>query len=159
ASHFGHHQHVNDADRDPDWIRLAHFEPMTFPIAKSRFLWRFVARGLWPPAILGYLFGRAKAANTSNTSSEMKPLRSIYGSMVARCLRGSYWLSVLTAVHALHAWSVFWLFWVAPLLTFYPFFMLLREIAHHANAPDDGDFTNSRLFNVNPFLAWAVFPY
>jgi fatty acid desaturase len=158
AAHFGHHQHVNDPERDPDWLRLAGFEPMRFPIAKRRFWLRYVLRGLWPPAILGYLLGRAKAANLGDAGAA-KPLRAPYRASVAKRLRGAYWLGVLTAVHALGAWPSFWLFWVAPLLTFYPLFMLLREIAHHANAPDDGDLTNSRLFEVHPLLAWAVFPY
>jgi fatty acid desaturase len=37
--------------------------------------------------------------------------------------------------------------------------MQLREIAHHSNAPDDGDLTNSRVFQVNPVLAAMIFPY
>jgi fatty acid desaturase len=74
-------------------------------------------------------------------------------------MRGTYWLTVLTAVHAFGVWPVFWLFWVVPLLTAYPFLMQLREIAHHSNAPDDGDLTNSRVFLVNPLLAACVFPY
>jgi fatty acid desaturase len=157
-SHFGHHRYVNDAGRDPDWIRLAAFEPMRFPIPKARFLVRYVLRGLWPPAILGYLLGRAKAANLSMPTAD-KPLTAPYRVRVARCLRGAYWMSIVSMVHAFQSWNVFLLFWVAPLLTFYPLFMLLREIAHHANAPDAGDFTNSRLFRVNPVMRWAVFPY
>jgi fatty acid desaturase len=57
------------------------------------------------------------------------------------------------------SWPIFWLFWVVPLLTAYPFYMQLREIAHHGNAPDDGDLTNSRVFRVHPLLASVVFPY
>ncbi len=58
-----------------------------------------------------------------------------------------------------HAWPIFWIFWVVPLLTVYPFLMQLREVAHHSNAPDDGDLTNSRVFRVNPILGAMVFPY
>jgi fatty acid desaturase len=158
-SHFGHHRHVNDPARDPDWQRLALFEPMNFPMPKARFVLRFVARGLWPPAILGYLLGRAKAANHSRQSTTGRPLRAPYRFRVARTMRGAYWLAGLTFLHALNLWPAFWLFWIVPLLTFYPFFMLMREIAHHANAPDSRKLTNSRLFDVNPLLAWAVFPY
>lgn len=157
AAHLGHHQYVNDPGRDPDLLRINHPEPHHFPIPKSGFWWRYVVRALWPPEILKYLFGRAKAANLG--VADGVELRSAYRPRVARSLRGAYWLSVLTVVHATGAWPVFFVFWVAPLLTVYPFLMQLREIAHHMNAPDDGDLTNSRVFEVNPFLAAAVFPY
>ena len=107
--------------------------------------------------MLPYLFGRAKAANLSGVAEP--ELRSVYRKKVARCLRGTYWLGLFTAIHALHVWPVFFLFWVVPLLTVYPFLMQLREIAHHSNAPDDGDLTNSRVFIINPILSAAVFPY
>lgn len=159
AAHLGHHRYVNDPARDPDWQRLAEFEPMDFPKSKPRFWVRYVLRGLWPPAILRYLLGRARAANLTQSPSGELELREVYRGRVARSLRGAYWLTVLTVIHLYNYWLVFVLFWVLPLLTFYPFFMLLREIAHHANAPDDGLYTNSRIFEMNPILAWAVFPY
>ena len=74
-------------------------------------------------------------------------------------MRGAYWLTVLAAVHLGQAWPLFGLFWVVPLLTAYPLLMQLREIAHHSNAPDDGDLTNSRVFRVHPLWSACVFPY
>lgn len=157
AAHLGHHQFVNDPNRDPDLIRLNHPKPHHFPISKGRFWLKYVVRSLWPPSILSYLFGRARAANLGNAQGTLP--RAVYRVRVARCLRGAYWLSVLTTVHLLRAWPLFWLFWVVPLLTAYPFLMQLREIAHHCNAPDDGDLTNSRVFYVHPLLMFCVFPY
>lgn len=154
-AHLGHHQFVNDPDRDPDLLRLNHPVPHSFPVSKARFWLRYVIKGLWPPAMLSYLFGRAKAANLGGGTE----LRQVYRMRVARCMRGSYWLTVFTFIHACHAWPVFFLFWVLPLLTVYPLLMQLREIAHHCNAPDDGDLTNSRVFRINPILSCAVFPY
>lgn len=157
AAHFGHHQYVNDPERDADLVRLNHPVPHLFPISKARFWLRYVVRGLWPPSILRYLWGRARAANLGETTGP--PLRGVYRTRVARCLRGAYWLTGLSLVHAAGAWPLFWLFWVVPLLTVYPLLMQLREIAHHSNAPDDGDLTNSRVFRVNPLLDFCVFPY
>lgn len=157
AAHLGHHRHVNDPERDPDLLRLNQPRPAVFPMPKAAFWMRYVVEGLYPPTILRYLFGRAKAANLGEGGG--KELKGVYRSRVARCLRGAYWLSLLTAIHFLRAWPIFWLFWVVPLLTIYPFLMQLREVAHHSNAPDDGDLTNSRVFRINPVLGVAVFPY
>lgn len=158
AAHLGHHQYVNDPERDPDLIRLNHPHPHHFPISKAGFWRRYVLAALWPPTFLRYLLGRAKAANFDATTPS-DSLHSVYRHRVGRCLRGTYWLVVLTCVHALRAWPVFGLFWVVPLLSVYPLLMQLREIAHHSNAPDAEDFTNSRVFHINPLLAAAIFPY
>src|SRR5262249_10213034 len=154
AAHLGHHQFVNDPRLDPDLLRLNRPVPAVFPMSKGHFWLRYVVKALWPPTILLYLFGRAKAANLGDAGTVA--LRSVYRTRVARCLRGTYWVTAFATIHLLHAWPIFWLFWVVPLLTVYPMLMQLREIAHHSNAPDDGDLTNSRVFQVNPILAFAV---
>src|SRR4051794_13933598 len=127
AAHLGHHQFVNDPGRDPDLIRLNATEPHHFPVSKLGFWKRYVFRGLWPPSILRYLFGRAKAANL-HAGESSRPLRTVYPIRVGRSLRGAYWLTVLAAVHLGQAWTLFGLFWVVPLLTAYPLLMQLREI-------------------------------
>jgi fatty acid desaturase len=56
-------------------------------------------------------------------------------------------------------WGVyFWLLWVLPLLTSFPYYMLLRDLYQHANA-DDGKLTNSRVIFANPIVRWAMFIY
>jgi fatty acid desaturase len=137
---------------------LNHPRPHRFPISKAAFWRRYVLSNLWPPTILGYLFGRAKSANMDNRDSSVA-LRVVYRPRVARCLRGAYWLLILSCVHATNGWTVFGLFWIVPLLTVYPLLMQFREIAHHSNAPDTGDLTNSRVFQIHPMLAAAIFPY
>jgi fatty acid desaturase len=156
ATHLGHHRFVNDPVKDPDWSRLHAKESDHFPMSKPRFWGRYVLEAFWPLSLWTYLFSQARNANATAGQPEM---RTVYRFRVGRCLRGAYWLTVLTAVHLAGLWPIFWLFWVLPLLTVYPFFMQLREIAHHSNAPDDGEFTNSRIFRVNPIVRACVFPY
>ena len=52
----------------------------------------------------------------------------------------------------------FWVLWVLPMMTTFPFFMLLRDVYQHTNA-DAGRLTNSRVFFPDPFTRWAVFVY
>jgi len=56
------------------------------------------------------------------------------------------------------AWTYFGLLWILPLFTAFPFFMILREWLQHGNA-DRGRYTNSRVFLMNPFVRYAMFPF
>jgi len=49
------------------------------------------------------------------------------------------------------------LLWVAPLLTTFPLYMVLRQIVQHGNG-DRGWLTNSRVFICHPLINFAVFP-
>lgn len=49
------------------------------------------------------------------------------------------------------------LLWVAPLVTAFPLYMVLRQIVQHGNG-DRGWLTNSRVFVCHPFINFAVFP-
>jgi len=155
-THLNHHQFLGDGERDPDVGRL-HFDGdrYPFPMPKATFWYRYVVMSLWPPALMKYLFGQAKNANVS---SGFREPRCVYRFRVGRCMRGAFWLPMLAMVHLTGSWPIFFLFWVTPLLTFYAFFMQLREIAHHSNAPH-GEFAHSRNFHCNPLFNWCVFPY
>lgn len=90
--------------------------------------------------------------------------RPVYSSRFASVLRLT-WITLLEAVLAWsrqatgHEWGVyFWLLWVLPLLTSFPYYMLLRDLYQHANA-DDGKLTNSRVIFSNPIARWAMFIY
>lgn len=52
----------------------------------------------------------------------------------------------------------FRLLWILPLMTGFPYFMLLRDAYQHANT-DEGRFTNSRVMFPDPFSGWAIFMY
>lgn len=48
--------------------------------------------------------------------------------------------------------------WLLPLLTGFPYFMLLRDAYQHANT-DEGRYTNSRVMFPDAFSRWAIFMY
>lgn len=155
ATHLSHHRFVNDPQLDPDVVRLNQPFALHWPMAKVIFWLRFVVGALWPPYLLAYLWGQAKNANFVAGPA----MRGVYSKRVGGAMRSVYWIGLLSVVYATGSWKILWWFWLVPLLTFYPFLMQLREIAHHSNAPDDGDLTNSRIFDVNILVRGSVFPY
>ena len=48
--------------------------------------------------------------------------------------------------------------WILPLITGFPYFMLLRDAYQHANT-DAGKYTNSRVMFPDVFSRWAIFMY
>ena len=71
-------------------------------------------------------------------------------------LQGSLVLATLaTAVD--YVWY-FRLLWLLPMVTSFPYFMLLRDAYQHANT-DEGRYSNSRVMFPDPFSGWAIFMY
>jgi fatty acid desaturase len=92
------------------------------------------------------------------------PFRQPYSTRFGGILRLLYFTVLLTGLSMLRVATdgrsamYFWILWVAPLLTTFSFFMLLRDVYQHTNA-DDGRLTHSRVFYTDPFTRWAVFVY
>jgi fatty acid desaturase len=64
------------------------------------------------------------------------------------------WITHLTGVHA---WAYYALLWVVPIFTAFSFFMIMRQWVQHGNG-DRGWLTNTRVFFVDRFINFAVFP-
>ncbi|MEM7147426.1 MAG: fatty acid desaturase [Verrucomicrobiota bacterium] len=79
-------------------------------------------------------------------------------------LRLTFVSLLLTALGLTHTLTGTWaggyflLLWILPLIYVFPYLMLLREIFQHANA-DQGELTNSRVMNADPFTHWALLGY
>ena len=92
------------------------------------------------------------------------PFRQAYSCRFAGVARLCYFSVVLMALAELRlitaGHSTFYplILWFVPLVSSFPFFMLLRDVYQHSNA-DSGRLTNSRVFFTDPFTRWAVFVY
>jgi fatty acid desaturase len=92
------------------------------------------------------------------------PFRQPYSGRTSGLLRLTYYtwfcttLGMLRVATAGQASFYFWVLWVVPLVTSFPFFLLLRDVYQHTNA-DDGRLTNTRVFFTDPLTRWAVFVY
>ena len=114
--------------------------------------------------ILGTLLVAATARVLPRTAFFSSPFRQAYSDRTSGVLRLVYFSWFLVALGLLRAATdgrssfYFWVLWVLPLMTSFPFFMLLRDVYQHTGA-DDGRLTNTRVFFPDPFTRWAVFVY
>lgn len=159
AGHWGHHRHVNDPDHDPDLLRLKKHQPRDFPIGRGRFIWEYCMMQLMPHKAISYLKGRALYAMIPAKNQEAAKNVEALPKNLFRALRISYYLILCTVLTALGWWPYYVLLWLVPMVTFYPVVLFLREIAHHGNYPDNGDFTNSRVYGGKWLEREIFFPF
>ncbi len=92
------------------------------------------------------------------------PFRQPYSTRFGGIVRLGLITATLVALgwlhHVTHGRSApyFFVLWCLPLMTTFPYFMLLRDTYQHTNA-DTGRLTNSRVFYCDPLTRWAVFVY
>ncbi len=92
------------------------------------------------------------------------PFRSAYSPRFSGVLRLMFFTAAFITMgllrEATHGRSspYFYVLWLAPLVTTFPYFLLLRDTYQHTNA-DDGRLTNTRVFFCDPLTRWAIFVY
>jgi fatty acid desaturase len=92
------------------------------------------------------------------------PFRQAYSCRFASAARLCYFTIVFMALaivrvrSSAHVGFYPLLLWFVPLVSSFPFFLLLRDVYQHSNA-DAGRLTNSRVFFTDPLTRWAVFVY
>ena len=143
--HWGHHRHVNDPEKDPDLLRLVQHHPRDFPVPKWRVFFEYVLLQLTPHKAFTYLKGRAEYVAFTMKHEPIKNQDPL-GKPMLWALRLVYYGTLLAVLFYFRWLPHYVLFWIVPFLTVYPATLFLREIGHHGNYPDNGDFTNSRVY-------------
>ncbi|AGK58734.1 fatty acid desaturase [Hyphomicrobium denitrificans 1NES1] len=122
--------------------------------------------GAWAFAVLGFLTAVvityfARLDEDKLPHAHVETVISHRTTNISRIVYMAILYAALTAIEVVgwgQAWRYFGLLWVAPLFTTFPLFMIMRQWVQHGNA-DRGRYTNSRVFLVNPFIRYAVFPF
>ena len=159
AGHWGHHRHVNDPEHDPDLKRLVKHQPRNFPIGRWRFLWEYLILQVLPHKAMSYLKGRALYAMIQAKDQEPAKNLEVIPRRWFRALRIGYYVALLAVLASTGWWLHYVLLWLVPMFTFYPAVLFLREIAHHGNYPDNGDYTNSRVYAGKWLEREIFFPF
>ncbi len=120
--------------------------------------WAFVALGIMTAIVIAYFYfldeNKLPHAHVETVISH----RVTNISRVAYMAIAYFALTALQVSGFAHAWDYFVLLWIVPLFTTFPLFMIMRQWVQHGNA-DRGRYTNTRVFLVNPFIRYAVFPF
>jgi fatty acid desaturase len=152
----------------PVWPRLGAMLGLFYLLAFIAGQWAITSAGR--PGYLLYegIFGTSLVAALGwvlpGSAYFQSPFRQRYSSRASGVLRLAYYswflvgLGLLRAVTEGQSSFYFWVLWVLPMMTTFPFFMLLRDVYQHTNA-DAGRLTNTRVFFPDPFTRWAVFVY
>lgn len=120
--------------------------------------WAFAAIGVLTAIVAGYYYFLDE---NKLPHAHVETVISHRATNISRILFMAILYSALTGVEVAGwapAWAYFGLLWIVPLFTTFPLFMIMRQWVQHGNA-DRGRYTNTRVFLVNPFIRYAVFPF
>lgn len=141
---------------------VAHFLAVTFSLR-----WVAEQTGSIATVLLVAIAWSAAAAVAIYSIPERKFYRSGYPGSYGPKWRSWMRLTFYTVLQTtltygmLSGVNCLWYFrmlWLLPLLTGFPYFMLLRDAYQHANT-DEGRYTNSRVMFPDAFSRWAIFMY
>ncbi|MEK6236010.1 MAG: fatty acid desaturase, partial [Planctomycetales bacterium] len=103
--HLGHHQFVNDWDKDPELINLGKTRSMDkFPMTRGQFIYHYYLRMLGPPVLLRYMWDNiwvtalGKCKSTYLDDEEQRTQPKILGLRVTTLLGLAYAVGLVIAV-------------------------------------------------------------
>ena len=98
VQHFGHHQHPNDPDRDPDFAQMDRSgHRFEFPMSRPAFVWHcFVKLLLWPPSLIRYVLVRASYLVDQGPSTPYRMIRRQWAGLRLSAL--AYHLALVAAL-------------------------------------------------------------
>jgi fatty acid desaturase len=162
--HLAHHAAPNDPERDPDVLNLGPWLLRDrFPMSRHRIVWLVFLRWASGPASFIRYGWSYMCMNTLGRGAGLRPPvrdRPGYPPRAEALGRAAFYSALGLALWALgpRAALAFVALWILPLMTTFPYFLMLRDTFQHTNA-DAGRYTNTRVFRVHPAVRWAVFPY
>jgi len=110
--HLGHHDHVNDWDRDPELVNMGRTRMMDcFPMPVQRFLKNFYIRTLWPPRLFRYVWDNMFCITLGNARHPYErfakgPPPPMVGKFRVTSLLGVAYVGVMVAVLSVAAYRV-----------------------------------------------------
>ena len=137
---------------------------MVFIVAQGYLSRTGRAHWLTPLGLTTFAFAAITIRLLPDWAMFRSPFRQPYSERVAGVMRIGFFTALFVALTLLRTATLgksaiyFNILWSVPLITSFPFYMLLRDTYQHTNA-DAGRLTNTRVFFSDPFTRWAVFVY
>ena len=151
--HLKHHRHTQTED-DPDLVLSK-----PFPITKKSFI-RKVFRDLF--GVTGIKQRLESIKKTFSNETDKVDGKEISGFKSKATLRGILLsqLTIFLIMGTIGSWWYYFVFWLLPSLTIFQLFYRIRNIAEHANVPNNcDDFNNARTTHASIIERLFVAPY
>lgn len=117
ANHLIHHKHAN-SDHDPDWVRKLNDPFFQFPKSKKEIMIA-VLKAISGLVFIGYIHAIILSKELNDVPKSLK------------CLRGTFYLTVVGVCVALNVWHALLMYWMIPLMTSFSLVMYIRSVAEH----------------------------
>jgi len=110
--HLGHHDHVNDWERDPELVNMGKTRMMDrFPMPVQQFLKNFYVRTLWPPRLFQYVWDNMFCITLGNARHPYEhlakgPKPPMVGPFRLTSMLGVAYVGIMVAVLSVLAYRV-----------------------------------------------------
>jgi fatty acid desaturase len=144
-------------------VRVAVVYLLTLVVGLTLLVWHgdpvllaAIPAGLWVAVTAFYVWLPASKFHQSRVHPviSQRVMSVLRVSFITVVFNGLAWLSLYFGPRAA---VYYFLLWLVPLFTSFSFFMILRQLVQHGNG-DRGWLTNTRIFFVQRFINFSVFP-
>jgi fatty acid desaturase len=143
-SHFAHHGHLWQPDRDPKFLRYKTLGLVNAPRRRDL----FIARHLLAPLILRHVPFNLKAALAAGDADRREHLGRL-----------TFFAVVLAAVYLTGFERQFLVYWVVPYLTVFQVVRYWAEAAEHAGLRSPDPWMATRNWTAMPAVRWLLAPH
>ncbi|PSA95824.1 fatty acid desaturase [Bacillus atrophaeus] len=147
-SHYQHHRHLWDINKDPDTKRYALIGLDKPQSSIKKFIIKHILKPLTLTHVPKYIYGTIRV----NIFSKEEPYSE-------RIIKFTFWLSIVICSIVFGFWKELILFWFVPLLTTFQIIRYWAEMAEHSGLKNENELHASRNTFGNPVQIFFLHPH
>lgn len=147
-SHYKHHRHLWDIEKDPDTKRYALIGLDKPQHSIKKFVFDHILKPLTLTHVPKYIAGTIKVNVTSKDEPGSEKLAKLL-----------YWSAIISSSVIFDFWMYLILFWLVPLLTTFQVIRYWAEMAEHSGLKNEHELHSSRNTFGNPIQIFLLHPH